>query len=106
MRIKYSPDASGKLRQIRKSAGQKKISRITKSIRGLLGAPYKCPTVERMIGISNPYYFLHVEHYYVFYRVENDIIFISDIYNEREDFLWKMFGMKLRTQESEDYWGE
>lgn len=34
------------------------------------------------------------------------LFFISDIYNEREDFLWKMFGMKLRIQESEDYWGE
>ena len=34
------------------------------------------------------------------------IVFIADIYNEREDFMWKMFGIKLRTQESQDYWGE
>lgn len=106
MRIKYSPDASVKLRQIRKYVGQNKISKITKSIRGLTGAPYKCPAVENMLGVSNPYYFLHVEQYYIFYRVENDIVFIADIYNECEDFMWKMFGIKLRTQESQDYWGE
>lgn len=106
MRIKYSPDASGKLKQMRKYVGQKKISKIIKSIRGLLIAPYKCPAVESMLGISNPYYFLHVEQYYIFYRVENNIVFVTDIYNENEDFMWKMFGIKLRTQESQDYWGE
>lgn len=106
MKIRYSPDASGKLRHIRKYAGQKRISKITKSIRGLVGTPHKGSTVESMLGISIPYYFLHVEHHYIFYRVEKEIIFISDIYNEREDFMQKMFGMKLRTQESQDYWGE
>ena len=30
----------------------------------------------------------------------------TDIYNEREDFLWKMFGIKLRTDESIEYWVE
>lgn len=76
------------------------------SIRGLSSAPYKCPTVESMLGVLNPYYFLHIEHYYIFYRIEDNCIFISDIYNEREDFMRKMFGINLRTQESQDYWGE
>ena len=83
MRIKYSPDVREKLRQMRKYVGQNKISKITKSIRGLIGAPYKCPAVENMLGVSNPYYFLHVEQYYIFYRVENDIVFIADIYNRK-----------------------
>ena len=42
----------------------------------------------------------------MFYRIDEEIIYISDIYNECEDFMWKMFGIKLRTQESIDYWGE
>jgi hypothetical protein len=37
---------------------------------------------------------------------KTDIVFIADIYDEREDFMWKLFGIKLRTQESQDYWGE
>ncbi len=50
MKIKYSPDASGKLRHIRKYAGQKRISKITKSIRGLVGTPHKGSAVESMLG--------------------------------------------------------
>ena len=37
---------------------------------------------------------------------KTDIVFIADIYDEREDFMSKLFGIKLRTQESQDYWGE
>lgn len=105
MRIKYSPDASRKLKEIRKYVGQK-VSKLTKSIRGLSDAPYKCPTVESMLGIANPYYFLHVDNYYIFYKVEKGTVFISDIYSEREDFMGKLFGINLRTRESQDYWGE
>ena len=43
---------------------------------------------------------------YVFYRIEEGIIYVTDIYNEREDFMWDMFGIRLRTDESIDYWGE
>lgn len=79
MRIKYSPDASRKLKEMRKYVGQK-VSKLT--------------------------YFLHVDNYYIFYKVEKGIVFISDIYSEREDFMGKLFGINLRTQESQDYWGE
>lgn len=49
---------------------------------------------------------LHTEHNYVFYRVDSEEIYVTDIYNEREDFMWKMFGIRLRTDESIEYWGE
>ncbi|MDE6619536.1 MAG: type II toxin-antitoxin system RelE/ParE family toxin [Lachnospiraceae bacterium] len=84
----------------------KKVSNITKSIRGLSDAPYKCPTVESMLGIANPYYFLHADNYYIFYKVEKEAVLISDIYSEREDFMEKLFGIKLRMPEGQNYWGE
>ncbi len=49
-----------------------------------------------MIGIPSPYFLLHVEHNYVFYQIDGNIIYIVDIYNEREDFMWRMFGSRLR----------
>lgn len=52
------------------------------------------------------YRLLHVEHSYEFYRIENDIVYVTDIYNEREDFMWEMFRVNLRKQESVDFWGE
>ena len=82
------------------------VDKIMKKIKGLTISPRRCPSVENMLGIPNPYYFLHTNHYYVFYRIEDDNIYVADIYNEREDFLWKMFRIRLRTDESIEYWGE
>lgn len=74
-KLKYSPDASDKLREIKKQ-------------------------------ISALYRFLHVEQNYAFYRIENDTVYVTDIYNEQEDFMWRMFRVNLRTQDSIDFWGE
>lgn len=106
MKIRYSPDASDKLRILKQTTGSKAVRNLMNAINGLISNPHKCPTVENMLEIPSPYYFLHAEHNYVFYRIEHETIFITDIYHEREDFMWKMFGIRLRTQESIDYWGE
>lgn len=49
---------------------------------------------------------LHAEHHYIFYRISQNHLLISDIYNERENFMQKLFGISLRALESIDYWGE
>ena len=86
--------------------GIEKVRKITKAINDLKSNPLKCPSVERILGIPSKYYFLHIESNYVFYSVDKENVYITDIYNEREDFMWKMFGIRLRTDESIDYWGE
>ena len=106
MKIKYSPDASDKLRQIKKIAGTKITGEIIAAINGLLSNPRKCPTVENMLGITNPYYFLHVEQNYVFYRIEESSIVIVNIFNDREDFMYQLFGIKTISDDTIDYWGE
>ena len=113
-KLKYSPDASDKLRNLKKQiatsygtqAAAKTLSKILSEIKGLRDNPEKGASVEALLGISTPYRFLHVEHNYAFYRLEEDTIFVTDIYNEREDFMWRMFRIKLRTQDSIDFWGE
>ena len=113
-RIKYSPDASDKLRELNKQisanygkpAAAKIVSKIMGEVRDLQNNPEKGPSVEAMLGIPTPYRFLHVEQNYAFYRIENDTIYVTDIYHEREDFLWRMFRINLRTQDSIDFWGE
>lgn len=113
-KLKYSPDASEKLKELNKqitatngkAIATRIMSKISSKIRGLQDNPDKGPSVEAMLGIPTPYRFLHVEHHYAFYRVENDIVYVTDIYNEREDFLWRMFRVNLRTEESIDFWGE
>ena len=113
-KLKYSPDAGDKLREIKaqvaesygKEVAAKTVSKIMKEIKGLINSPQKGPSVEALLGIPTPYRVLHVGQNYVFYRIANDTIFVTDIYNEREDFLGRMFHISLRTQDSIDYWGE
>jgi len=113
-KLKYSPDASDKLNEIKaqvtesygKEVAVKSVSKIMKEIKGLTNNPQKGPSVEALLGIPTPYRFLHVGQNYVFYRIESATIYVTDIYNEREDFLRRMFHINLRTQDSIDYWGE
>ena len=106
MRIKYSPHSRIVLNGIKNRFGRSIVSNIMKAVRGLAANPNKGASVERFLGIQNPYYFLHIEKFYIFYRFDEETIFVNEIFNEKEDFMSKMFGIELRTQESIDYWGE
>lgn len=88
MKIKYSPSAKERLVQLKKTKHQETVNKIVITIKSLIFNPERCPKVENMLGIAN------------------NIIYITDIYNEKEDFMWKMFGIKLRSDESIEYWGE
>ncbi len=106
MMVKYSPDAADRLRQIKNELGKKTAGIITGKIRSLSDNPRIGASIENMLGISSPFYFLHTENHYVFYKFDDNTVYVDAIYNEREDFLWKMFRIRLRTQDSIDYWGE
>lgn len=111
-KLKYSPDAHEKLKQIKQhvvqkfgaDAAGKVIKEMTKSIRDLQQFEEKGVSVESVLGIPCDYRMLYVRHNYVFYQIEADVIKITDIYNEKEDFMWKLFGIKTTTEETENYW--
>ena len=83
-KIKYSPDASDKLRELNKQisanygkpVAAKIVSKIMGEIRDLQNNPERGPSVEAMLEIPTPYRFLHVEQNYVFYRIENDTVHV------------------------------
>lgn len=112
--IKYTPDAADKLRNINRSIlqqyGSEKakaiIGKITSTIRGLADNEERGPLAERMFGVTSDYRYLFVSRNYVFYKVENDCIRIINIYNEKEDIMWQLFGIDTTPQETIDYWGE
>lgn len=110
----YSPSAVEKLRQIKQELtvrfdsemAQNVITKMTQSFRDLQQFENKGLSVEDMMGIPCDYRLLYLQHHYAFYRVEGDRILITDIYNEKEDFMWKLFMVKTTMQETEDYWDE
>ena len=113
-KLKYSPDASDRLSKLKKQiavsygtqVATRILTKIMSKLRGLKDNPEKGSSVEKLIGIPIPYRVLHVEYNYAFYRLEDNTVFVMDIYNERENFMWKMFRVNLRTQDSVDFWGE
>ena len=113
-KLKYSPDAIEKLHEIRQDitvrygseTAKKILKKMTRSFRDLQEFENKGLSVENVIGIPCDYRLLYVQHNYVFYCIEDDTVHIIDIYNEKEDFMWKLFEVKTTTRETEDYWNE
>lgn len=110
-KIKYTPDAADKLRDINKAIllkyGSKKakeiVGSITNAVRGLIDNEQKGPSVERMFGVDSDYRYIYVARNYVFYSIESDCIKIINIYNEKEDFMWLLFGVDTTPQETIDF---
>ena len=63
-------------------------------------------SVKEVLGVETDYQVIYVAKSYIFYRIEENDIFIVNIYNEREDFMWKLFGIRATSKETEDYWNE
>ena len=59
-----------------------------------------------MYDIDTDYWYLFTHQHYLIYRIEKGKVTIVQMFNEREDFMMKLFGISGRTQESIDYWGE
>lgn len=43
---------------------------------------------------------------YIFYRLEDDSLKVIRILDEKRDFLYVLFGITMRSDESMDYWGD
>lgn len=113
-RLEYSPDAAQKLRNIKSDVvknfgtdvSKRVVSNITQAVRGLQQFEKTGISVEDALGIPCDYMMLYTEHNYVFYRITEKTIYVVDIFHEREDFMWKLFGIRTTLQETEDYWDE
>ena len=64
------------------------------------------PSVEEMFHITSDYRYIYVSRNYIFYKIEQEYVQIINLYNEKEDFLWLLFGIDTTLQETLDYWKE
>lgn len=112
--IKYTPDAADKLRLLKQNIATRFgkeiavsiIKTITEAIQNLAQNEKSGPSVEDMFDIHSEYRYIFVAKNYVFYRIEDSCIRVINIYNEREDFMWQLFGIDTTQQETIDYWKE
>ena len=51
-------------------------------------------SMYELYGVIPDYRKLYVAHNHIFYLIEDRTIQIINVYNEREDFMWKLFGIR------------
>ena len=66
----------------------------------------KGPEVSKMFDVVSDYRYIFVSRNYVFYRIEDKYIRIINLYHEKEDFMWQLFGIDTTPQDTIDHWDE
>lgn len=112
--VEYSLIVRQKLKELKNDltkrfgsdVSKRSIKQITEAARSLGEFEEKGISVFSMYGIECDYRYLYVGHNYLFYRIERKQIIIVEMFDEREDFMWKLFGIKTTLQDTDDYWNE
>ena len=99
--IVYSPDYREKIRELRiyldfqfGNEVRKKVFRnIDQKICTLQTFENLGASIRDMYGIDVDYRVIHAEKNYIFYDTDDEQIYILNMFNEREDYMRKMFGI-------------
>lgn len=113
-RLVYAPKALEDLQGVRlyvaKQFGSDKakscVREIVSTVKQLELFPKEGLCLEQLIDYPTDYYYLVVKPNYIFYRIENDIVRIIRILNEKQDFLQILFGISSISKEGENYWDD
>ena len=100
-KLVYSPKYKLKLNEIKKyldfhfskEIRKRVLKEITDQIHELLDFPEMGVSIKELYGIETEYRYIFIAKNYVFYRADSDFIYIVNIYNEREDYMMKLFGI-------------
>ncbi len=77
----------------------KGIKAITESVRQLSDFPLKGVSVSEMFEVDTDFGYLYVKKNYLFYYFEGNKIIIAEMFDEREDFMYKLFGIGSESKE-------
>lgn len=113
-KVEYSQIVRKKLKNLRENLTTefnseisiKAVKKITDVARGLGDFEEVGVLVSSIYDVESDYRYIYVGHNYLFYRIEIDKIIIVEMFDEREDFMYKLFGISTISQESIDYWDE
>ena len=111
-KIEYSQIVRKKLNQLKvdlvqdfgAEVSRKSVKKITDAVRGLEKFEKKGIAVSAMYNIECDYRYLVTIMFFIELNQKKKIV--VEMFDEREDFMYKLFGISTRTQESIDYWGD
>lgn len=113
-KIAYSETALSKRKAIKKEIKEKYgkeradefSEHISKNIAELKKFPELGVYLRDKYDLDCYYYMLFVERSYFIYRILDEMILVLEIFNEKEDFMYQLFGVITTSQDTLDYWGE
>ena len=111
-RLIYAPKALDDLQEVKayvaKQFGGDKakscVKEITSTVRQLETFPEEGLSLEDLIEYPTDYHYLVVKPNYIFYRIDDDIVGIIRILNDKQDFLQILFGISSVSEDGEKYW--
>lgn len=114
MRIEYSNIVLRKLEILKnkledefgEEVCRKKIIHILNTLDNLVFSSMPGESVQERFGIKTDYRFLILPPNIFILRVKEERIIILQMFNEKEDFIYKLFKIRMRNKESLKYWGE
>ena len=89
-----------------KDTAIKALRTIMDTAKGLSDYPEKGEAVSDLFDVDTDFRILYVNHNYLFYYFEDKKVIVAEMFDEREDFMYKLFGISSESEESADYWGE
>ena len=82
------------------------LEQITAAVRRLEDYPEEGTALSDMFGIDTDFRCLYVNHNYMFYYIQDNKVIVAEMFDEREDFMYKLFGISSESEESKKYWNE
>lgn len=76
------------------------MSQIKKRLDSLREFPTQGMSVRAMFGVDSDYEFIYVSHNYIFYYQDEEIFYAVNIYDDRQDFMYKLFGIRTTSEET------
>lgn len=67
---------------------------IIKSAKSLADYPLQGVELSSLFDVNTDFRYLYVKHNYLFYFIEGNKVIVSEMFDEREDFMVKLFGIK------------
>lgn len=81
---------------------QKILKQIMESARNLAVYPQQGIRISSLFDVDTDFRCLYVKHNYLFYYIDDNKVIVSEMFDEREDFMFKLFGIKSVSDSEDD----
>jgi plasmid stabilization system protein ParE len=112
MGIEITPEAYRDLENLKeylnREYGARTANRVIKAVTNDIRRLEKYPETDiklfERFGIITDYKCIYTQKNYAFYRIEGECIKIVRILSEKRDFLYALLGIRMISDEENDYW--